>query len=316
MKKLFVIIFILLCFEYNVYSSYIVLVDDVVIEENDIHKTQSVASISKIMTALIAIENGDLMDKVNIDKETTLQIGSSLYMLENESYSLLSLIYGLMLRSGNDAAYAISKHVGGNVESFVKLMNQKAIAIGMKETTFSNPSGLDEFDDGNISSVYDMALCMREAMKNEIFRMIVNTRQYKAENNRVWINKNRLLNMYEYANGGKTGYTTKSGKTLVTSASYNGLESIVVSFRENDYFNLHKRLHEKINQEYKNITLIKKGSYKRNNKNIIIDKDINLLLKNDEEVSYKIYKDKQQYILEYTQLNESRKVIINDTILE
>ena len=307
---------LIFCFECNVAASYIVLVDDVVLVENDIHKTQSVASISKIMTALIAIENGNLMDQVIIDKETTFQIGSSLYMLENESYSLLSLIYGLLLRSGNDAAYAISKHVGGSVESFVDLMNQKAKDIGMNNTIFNNPSGLDENDQGNISSVYDMALCMREAMKNEIFRMIVNTKQYKAENNRVWTNKNRLLNMYEYANGGKTGYTTKSGKTLITSSNYNGLESIVVSFRESDYFNLHKRLHEKINNEYKSIILIKKGTYKRNNKKIILDNDIKVLLKNNEEISYETYKENNQYILEYIHLNDTRKVIIHDTILE
>ncbi len=307
---------LILCFEFNVSSNYVVLVDDTVIEGENIHKTQSVASISKIMTALVALEIGEITDKVVIDSESSNQIGSSLYMLENESYSLLSLIYGLMLRSGNDAAYAIAKHVGGDIDSFVDLMNQKAKDIGMKDTSFSNPSGLDEFDNGNISSVYDMALCMNEAMKNPIFRIIVNTKQYKAENNRVWINKNRLLKIYEYANGGKTGYTTKSGKTLVTSANYNGLESIVVSFREGDYFNLHKNLHEKVNREYKIITLIEKGTYKRNNKKIIINEDIKLLLKKDEEINYQINKDKDGYILEYNQLNETRKVKIYDTILE
>ena len=316
MKNLFILFILFLYFECNIYSNYIVLVDDVVIIGEDIHKTQSVASISKIMTALIALENGDITEKVIIDKDSSNQIGSSLYMLENESYSLFSLIYGLMLRSGNDAAYAISKHVGGDVDSFVDLMNQKAKEIGMKDTVFSNPSGLDEYDNGNISSVYDMALCMNEAMKNPIFRIIVNTKQYKAENNRVWINKNRLLKMYEYANGGKTGYTTKSGKTLVTSANYNGLESIVVSFREDDYYNLHKNLHEKVNNEYKSITLIEKGIYKRNNKKIIINEDIKILFKIDDSINYKILKDKNGFILEYTQLNKTRKVMIHDTILE
>lgn len=299
----------------NISSNYIVLVSDEIIIGEDIHKTQSVASISKIMTALVAIENGNITDQIIIDNESVNQIGSSLYMLENESYSLLSLIYGLMLRSGNDAAYAISKHVGGNVDSFVKMMNEKAKSIGMNDTFFSNPSGLDEFDNGNISSVYDMALCMQEAMKNELFRMIVKTKQYKAENNRIWINKNRLLNMYEYTNGGKTGYTIKSGKTLVTSSNYNGLESIVVSFREPDYFNLHKRLHEKINQEYKSITLIEKGKYKRKNKIINIEEDIKIILKTDETINYKITYD-HHYKLEYMQLGKPRKVTIYDTILE
>ena len=299
----------------DIYANYIVISNGEVIEGVDIHKTQSVASISKIMTALIAIEYGNITDEVIISKKASQQIGSSLYMFENERYSLLSLIHGLLLRSGNDAAYAIAEHLGG-IETFVSLMNQKAKELNMNNTVFSNPSGLDEEDNGNISSVYDMALCMQEAMKNDIFKAIIKTRQYKAENQRIWINKNKLLLNYEFCNGGKTGYTKKSGKTLITSTFKNGVDSIVVSFREDNYFMLHKQIHEKINNEYKIITLIKKGKYKRNNKVIIINEDIKVLLKNDEKIDYELKKNKNEYIVYINQLDKIRKVVIHDNILE
>ena len=286
------------------------MVDGEIVYEENSHHVQSVASISKVMTALVALENSDIQDIVQIDQKTTEQIGSSLYMHINERYTLLSLIYGLILRSGNDAAYAIANHVGGNQENFVRMMNEKAKQLGMKNTTFSNPSGLDEFDDGNQSTVYDMALCMQAAMKNEIFRIITNTKQYKAENNRVWINKNRLLREYKYCNGGKTGYTTQSGKTLITSANKDGMESIVVSFRESDYFMLHKKYHEEVNEEYKTILLIQKGEYKIKDKKIIIEEDVKTLLYKDQELDIETKLIDNYIYIQYNRLDSifERKV--------
>ncbi len=284
MKILLILSLFFVLFQNDVYADYIVMVDGEIVYEENSHHVQSVASISKVMTALVALENSDIQDIVRIDQKTTEQIGSSLYMHINERYTLLSLIYGLILRSGNDAAYAIANHVGGNQDNFVRMMNEKAKQLGMKNTIFSNPSGLDEFDNGNQSTVYDMALCMQAAMKNEIFRIITNTKQYKSENNRVWINKNRLLREYEYCNGGKTGYTTQSGKTLITSANKDGMESIVVSFRESDYFMLHKKYHEEVNEKYKTILLIKKGEYQIKDKKIIIEEDIKTILYKDQEL--------------------------------
>ena len=286
------------------------MVDGEIVYEENSHHVQSVASISKVMTALVAIENSDIQDIVQIDQKATEQIGSSLYMHINERYTLLSLIYGLILRSGNDAAYAIANHVGGNQENFVRMMNEKAKQLGMKNTTFSNPSGLDEFDSGNQSTVYDMALCMQAAMKNEIFRIITNTKQYKAENNRVWINKNRLLREYKYCNGGKTGYTTQSGKTLITSANKDGMESIVVSFRESDYFMLHKIYHEEVNEKYKTILLIQKGEYKIKDKKIIIEEDIKTLLYKDQELDIETKLIDNYIYIQYNRLDSifERKV--------
>lgn len=279
MKKIFVLFIVLCSFQIKVQASYIVMAEGQIIEGKDIHTVQSVASISKIMTVLVALENAQIGEIITIDKECTQQIGSSLYLNIGEKYSLLSLLYGTILRSGNDSAFAISKFVGGNTEKFVAMMNEKAKQLGMKDTLFRNPTGLDEFDGGNISSVYDMAQCMSAAMKNKIFRLIVSTRQYKAENNRIWINKNRLLNEYEYANGGKTGYTINSGKTLITSAYKDGLESIVVSFRESEYWQFHQRLHDQTFNQLKAIVLIKKGYYRIKDKNVFIEEDLIALSK-------------------------------------
>lgn len=303
MKTIVIVLVLFSFFQIDVKGDYVVMVDDILIEEENMDHIQSVASISKVMTALVALENGNIHDVIHIDLETTKQIGSSLYMLEKESYTLLSLIYGLMLRSGNDAAYAIANHVGGSQEAFVKMMNEKAKDIGMKNTIFSNPSGLDEFDNGNQSTVYDMALCMKEAMKHDIFRIITNTKQYKAENHRVWINKNRLLKEYAYCNGGKTGYTKNSGKTLITSSKKENLESIVVSFREDDYFMLHKRLHEQIQQKYKSILLIPKGIYQINNKRFEISEDIKTLLLKENLIWIETKIEKDHIMIRYQQFN-------------
>ena len=123
----------------------------------DIHNVRSVASISKIMTAIVAIENGKLEKKITIGDEIDKAYGSGIYIKKGEKLTLENLLYGLMLRSGNDAALAIAHNVGGSVSKFVEMMNEMANKIGMKNTTFNNPSGLDE-EDGNFSTAYDMAL--------------------------------------------------------------------------------------------------------------------------------------------------------------
>ncbi|MGN1344308.1 MAG: D-alanyl-D-alanine carboxypeptidase family protein [Traorella sp.] len=319
MKKYGLLIFILLyIFDTKIGADYIVISNQHIIEGENIHHIQSVASISKVMTALVALEYGDITDDILISKEVSRQIGSSLYLKENEHYSLLSLLYGLMLRSGNDAAYAIAVHVGGSIENFVHLMNQKAKTIGMNDTQFNNPSGLDEEDLGNLSSVYDMALCMEKAMKHPIFQIISKTKQYKAENQRIWTNKNRLLNKYEYATGGKTGYTLNAGKTLITSASYLGFETIVVSFREDNYFMFHQNLHEKVYREYESVLLIAKGNYYIKNQMIKIIEDIRIIIKKDEKVDFKLIKSNHEIIMTYFVFDQliERRIDIHDVVLE
>lgn len=188
-----------------------------------------IASITKIMTAIVAVESGMLDETVTASRRSVYTEGSSIYLEEGEKMKLKDLVYGLMLRSGNDAAVAIAEHVGGSVEGFVHLMNQKAQWLGMTNSHFDNPHGLDS--ETHYSTAYDMALLMRHAMNNKTFQEITSAKSYKAESRQfAWGNKNKLLTRYyEYSTGGKTGYTKQAGRTLVSTAEKDGMKLIVVT---------------------------------------------------------------------------------------
>ena len=207
-----------------------------------------IASITKIMTAIVAIETANLDEWVEITYEDVHQVGSSLYMIEGDHMLLRDLIYGLMLRSGNDAAWAIARHVGGDVDSFVAMMNQKATEIGMANSMFQNPSGLDETT-YNLSTARDMALVQRYAMNNPIYREISyeSTHRARSEQGKIftWKNKHRLVNgRYEYAISGKTGYTEQAKRTLVTSANNGELEFVAVTIVGGDDWHDHINMFE------------------------------------------------------------------------
>lgn len=226
---------------------------------NNIHQQRSVASISKIMTAVLAIESGKLDDIVVVGDEIDKSYGSGIYIQKGEKISLRDLVYGLMLRSGNDASYAIAEYVGG--DSFVEMMNNKARDIGMKNTIFNNPNGLDE-EKGNYSTVYDMAILTSYAMNLDEYKKIVGTKFYKVTTNKnsyFWTNKNKLLFMYDYTTGGKTGYTDKAKRTLVSTASYNGLNLVAVTLNDGNDFNDHMNLYKQAFENYRNIEILKKG---------------------------------------------------------
>ena len=159
-------------------QSYCVMsdADNTVIEEKDMHKVQSVASISKVMTAILALEKGDLNATWKTGKELKQAYGSMIYLKEGQQVSLRSLLYGLMLRSGNDAALEIALHIGKTQKKFVQMMNEKAKEIGMLDTHFANHSGIDEEDGGNLYSAYDMALLMSYALQHPAFREIIGTK--------------------------------------------------------------------------------------------------------------------------------------------
>lgn len=175
-----------------------------VLESKNENETRSVASISKIMTAIIAIESDKLFDVVTIGNEINDCVGSAIYLSIGERITIIDLLYGLLLRSGNDCALSIAVNICNSVDDFVLLMNNKAKELNMLNTIFSNPSGLDINDNGNISSCYDMSLLMSYCLENELFCQIINTKRYKSLD-RVFINKNKLLHSYDYLLGGKTG---------------------------------------------------------------------------------------------------------------
>lgn len=230
-----------------------------ILYEKKAHEPRLIASITKIMTAIIAIESGKLDKTVTVSKNAVHTEGSSIYLEKGEKIKLKDLVYGLMLRSGNDAAVAIAEYIGGSTEGFSHLMNEKAAWIGMQNSSFDNPHGLDsEF---HYSTAYDMALLMKHAMDNDIFREISGTKWYKSENRTYsWKNKNKLLTAYyEYCTGGKTGYTRAAGRTLVSSAHKDGMDLIVVTLNAPDDWNDHQALFDWGFENFKLETLQKEG---------------------------------------------------------
>lgn len=229
---------------------------------NNIHTVRSIASITKIMTAIIAIENGKIDNDIVIGDEIEKAYGSGIYIKQNEEMKLIDLVYGLMLRSGNDAALSIAKIVSGNTDEFVKLMNEKATSLKMSNTVFNNPSGLDT-PKSNYSTTYDMALLTSYAMQNETYRKIVSTKKYKLSTNMntyIWHNKNKLLSSYKYATGGKTGFTEIAKRTLVTTASKDNMNLVVVTLNDGNDFSDHKNLYEEAFETYSNYKILKEGN--------------------------------------------------------
>lgn len=228
------------------------------------HQPLKIASITKIMTAILAIESGKLDETVTVSKRAEGTEGSSLYLVVGEKLTLRDLVYGLMLRSGNDAAIAIAEHVGGSVEGFVFLMNEKAEEIGMSNTLFRNPHGLDT-DEDHLSSAYDMALLTQYAMENEEYREISSTKDYRSKGDkvRVFHNKNRLLTeKYSYSTGGKTGYTKLAKRTLVSTASKDGLDLIAVTLNAPDDWDDHMHMFNWGFEHYSLERLVSKGKLK------------------------------------------------------
>lgn len=279
-------------------SSYIVMDQDSgrILESHNSDSRRLIASITKIMTAVVAIEYGNIEDDVEIGNEIITSYGSGVYISIGEELTLDDLLYGLMLRSGNDAALAIAHHVGGSIENFVFLMNEMADKIGMVNTSFVNPSGLEERDgSGNYSTVLDMAKLTQYAMNNEHYRRIVSTDEIVVKSSLKtykWVNKNKLLHSYEYCNGGKTGFTKKARRTLVTTASKDGMNLIVVTFNDGDDFKDHKNLYEKYFNNFKVVKILNKGD--KYGFDSYIGKDFKLIVNDSDNYSTNVVVDNKE----------------------
>lgn len=215
------------------------------------------------MTAILAIENGDLDKKVIVGEEVLSMYGTNIYVEVGEKMIMRDLIYGLLLRSGNDAAVVIAKEIGGTEAKFVQMMNSKAREIGMKNTVFKNPHGLDEVTE-NYSTAYDMALLSKYAFSNKIYRKIVATKKYEVSTGKktyLWYNRNRLLDNYKYCTGGKNGYTPSAGKTLVSTASKGNLNLTIVSLNDGDSYSNHQNLYENMFSKYHRYKIVDKDSF-------------------------------------------------------
>lgn len=231
----------------NVSAANAILIDNEtgeILFEKEAHEERPIASITKIMTALLAVESGKLDEQAVVSRKAIYTEGSSIYLEQGEKMKVNDLVYGLMLRSGNDAAVAIAEHIGGSEEGFIFLMNEKAAWLGMNHTHFTNPHGLDHEE--HYSSAYDMAILMKNAMENKTFQEISASKIYKsATRSYSWQNKHKLVTgYYSNATGGKTGYTKRTGRTLVTSAEKDGQKLIAVTLNGPDDWNDHINLFE------------------------------------------------------------------------
>lgn len=218
--------------------------DGSVLYEKNADKKAYPASTTKIMTAMLTLETLDELDsppeqKVVIPSEAVGIEGSSIYLAPGEEVRIIDLLYGMMLRSGNDAATALAIIIGGDTEHFAEMMNARAAEIGCTGTNFLNPSGL--YDENHYTTVRDMAMIAREAMKNDIFREIAAAEDYTAEREadkyNYFYNKNKTVHQYEGGDGIKIGYTKASGRTLVASAEREGRRLICVVMNAPDWFN-------------------------------------------------------------------------------
>jgi len=279
-----------------------------------------IASLTKIWTALVAIENSELQDEVVISPKAAMAEGSSIYLQAGETVTVETLLYGLMLRSGNDAATALAEHVGGSVEGFVKLMNERAVIAGLTNTVFMNPSGLHHEE--HLSSARDTAEMLRTALQNKTFEKIASTVLYRANtiNGMLWENKHRLLregsgmaadiddeteqpvSSLKSATGtayaGKTGFTKVAGRTLATAFQKDGQTCIVVTLNASDDWNVHRSLSNKVWQDYDLETVVKKGKYNVNKK---------LAIRLEEPVRLQLNKEEKEQVRQVLHVSRKRK---------
>ncbi|RYM05363.1 D-alanyl-D-alanine carboxypeptidase [Sporolactobacillus sp. THM7-7] len=221
-----------------------------------------IASITKVMTAILAIESGKMNDRITVSRKAASTEGSSIYLKPGEKMKLKDLVYGMMLRSGNDASLAIAEALGESEAGFSFLMNEKAQELGMADTHFMNPNGLHHPD--HYSTAYDMAVLTKYCMGNPLFRKIFQTKIYRApetnkEGIRVWRNKNKLLTLFREATGGKTGFTKMAGRTLISTAEKGRFGLIAVTLNDGDDWKDHIGLYDWAFSEYQRVKVVQKG---------------------------------------------------------
>ncbi|MBR1968751.1 MAG: D-alanyl-D-alanine carboxypeptidase [Clostridia bacterium] len=270
-----------------------------VLYEKNAHEKLPMASTTKIMTGLLACESGKMKEISVTSPVASGTEGSSLWLKIGEKQTLENLTYGLMLKSGNDAAIAIAEHLCGNISAFSLKMTQRAQKIKAFNTQFKNPNGLDA--EGHYTTAYDLALISREAMKNELFRKIVSTKKYSIpmegeEWDRALTNHNKMLWRYEGCNGIKTGYTKKCGRCLVTSAERDG-SLICVTLNAPDDWNDHTELLNFGFENFNKKVIFKKGekvakffwdAEKKKGVPLVCREEVSIMMKSDENYRVEI----------------------------
>lgn len=284
------LLFLLLIFPIRVYaySSVVIDVDSGrILYENNSHSKELIASTTKIMTCIIVLENSDIEKEITVGDEILEMVGTNIYISVGEKLKIIDLLYGLMLRSGNDAAETLAYNTLG-YDEFINKMNLKAKEIGMKNTTFSNPHGLDD-NTMNYSTAYDMALLSKYAYKNKVYRKIISTKKYVTKSNLksyVWYNRMSLLNKYKNCIGGKNGYTPKAGKSLVSYASNKNITLSVITLDDSDIYDNHINIYDKYFSLYKKYLIVDKNNFYISdnyvNKKYYLKKSFSYILKEEE----------------------------------
>ena len=271
-----------------------------VLYEKNGHKTTPMASTTKIMTAIVAIERCNMDEIVDVSAAAANQEGSAAYISEGNQYYMKDLLYGLMLNSGNDASVAIAEHVAGSEESFAELMNEKAEELGLGNTHFMNPSGLDNPE--HYTTVYNLALIARYAMTLPQFREIVATQTAQAQalnSDEIlyFSNHNKMLSLYEGANGIKTGFTKSTGRCLVSSAQRDGMEFIAVTLNDPNDWNDHAEMLDYAFSEHYPKKLIEQGdTVKVTN---IDGKDYSMVAASDFTIPFKEHQKTQVEVISH-----------------
>ncbi len=275
--KKFKIIFIIICLSLfnsfifiaeaipEVYAQSYIVVDTKsgrIIGSRNPNEKLPIASTTKILTTILAIENINNYDKkIEIPASCTGIEGSSLYLLPKQKVSIIDLLYGTMFRSGNDAAQTLAEFAGRKSEGgFIEMMNKRAKELGAFNSNFVNPHGLHS--DNHYSTAYDMALISSHAMKNKLFKEISSAEKYKANSlNTYLFNKNKVVHQYEYGTGIKIGYTKAAGRCLVASAEKEGTEIIAVVLNDNSWFQDCYKIFDWAFENYKSYNIVEKGQF-------------------------------------------------------
>ncbi len=259
-----------------------------VVFEYNANKEHSMASTTKIMTAILALENSAPDEIVTVSANASSQEGSSIYLKTGEQISMKDLVMGMMLNSGNDAACAVAEHIGGTSDEFADKMSEKAKEIGAKNTSFKNANGLDA--DGHYSTAYDMAIISAYGLKNEKFREIVSTKTEQIDNggNITYLkNHNKLLWNYDGCIGVKTGYTKKTGRCLVSAAERDGVTLVAVTLNAPDDWSDHTKMLDYGFEVVKKHNVVKMGevlksfNFGNSTFNAVAAEDVYISSKND-----------------------------------
>lgn len=272
MKKLIILLLVIMPF--NTYaltdSSKGSIVMDIdsgrILYQKNSNTSMLIASTTKLMTFLVASKyaSDKLNTKITVGEEVLKAYGTNMYLSISEEITLRDLLYGLMLRSGNDASIEIATLIAGNLDNFVSLMNLEANNLGMLNTTFKNPHGLDE-ETKNYSTAYDLAILTRNlSLKYPLYTKIAGTKYYKFKTNLKSYNLvNRAKIIFDYKNiiTAKTGYTPLAGKSLVTTASNNDLNLVIVSLNNSNHYKEQKSMYEYFFKNYQNYKLLDKNNF-------------------------------------------------------